>query len=262
MTALPESSPAAASAIPPAMSPARRTTTDPASPEQQQQQGPKFTLPKLRLEFRDITHPGAQIFFTSVHASDVITRATQNVFRLLYRSPGDPKTCAPPTRSVTFILRDMPGVAYTTVTELDNDHKEIHFALNHIVSTGKARAGAEIAGVITHELVHCLQWNGRATCPGGLVEGVADWVRLRCDLAPPHWKREADVKWDAGYQHTAFFLDYLEGRFGEGFVWRLNEKLRVGRYDEKRFWTELTSTTVDALHKAYVEHLGRDADGS
>lgn len=31
----------------------------------------------------------------------------------------------PPTRSVTVFLEDMGGVAYTTGTDLDNDHKEI-----------------------------------------------------------------------------------------------------------------------------------------
>jgi hypothetical protein len=40
--------------------------------------------------------------------------------------------------------------------------------------------------------VHCLQWDAHKTCPGGLIEGVADWVRLNCDLSPPHWKRETD----------------------------------------------------------------------
>jgi hypothetical protein len=40
--------------------------------------------------------------------------------------------------------------------------------------------------------VHCYQWDAEGTCPGGLIEGVADWVRLNCDLSPPHWKKEVD----------------------------------------------------------------------
>lgn len=238
------------------MSPAIRVISSDAPDEQ----SAHFTLPKLRLEFRDITHPGAKLFFSAVNATEVITKGTANVLRLLYRSPSDPTTTAPPTRSVTFILRDMPGVAYTTGSELDDDHKEIHFALDHISNTSKTRTGSEIAGVITHELVHCFQWNAEGTCPGGLVEGIADWVRLHCDLAPPHWKKEVTHKWDEGYQHTAYFLEYLEGRFGVGFVRRLNEKLRVGEYEEKAFWTELTGTTVCALFKDYVEYLKDDAN--
>ena len=45
------------------------------------------------------------------------------------------------------------------------------------------------------------------TCPGGLIEGIADWVRLRAGLGAKHWKQEADGKWDAGYQHTGYFLE-------------------------------------------------------
>lgn len=76
-------------------------------------------------------------------------------------------------------------------TDLDNDHKEIHFSLNYINSINPAsRLTHEITGVLTHELVHCYQWDAHGTCPGGLIEGIADWVRLNCDLSPPHWKRE------------------------------------------------------------------------
>lgn len=218
-----------------------------------------FTLPKLRLEIRDINHPGASIFLKSVEAATCLQECTRNVLRLLYTSPSTPTTTAPPTRSVTLILRDMGGVAYTTGSELDKDHKEIHFSLRYISGIKpEARQRDEITGVITHELVHCFQYNGHSTCPGGLIEGVADWVRLNCDLCPPHWKKEADGKWDAGYQKTAYFLEYLEQRFGEGTVRRLNEKLRIGRYEEKKFWTELVGRPVEQLWGDYAEKLKED----
>ncbi|KAG6001506.1 hypothetical protein E4U21_004277 [Claviceps maximensis] len=217
-----------------------------------------FPHPKLRLEVRDITHPGAKLFFSSIQPTETMAAATADVLRLLYHSPSDPSTTPPPTRSITVIFRDMPGVAYTTGSDLDDDHKEIHFALAHISpNTASARVPAEITGVLTHEMVHCLQWNAHGTCPGGLIEGIADWVRLRCGLAPPHWKKEhVPEKWDAGYQHTAYFLDYLEReRFGCGFVRRVNEKLRVGKYHEKTFWVDLTGLTVHRLFEDYVEQL-------
>lgn len=37
-------------------------------------------------------------------------------------------------------------------------------------------------GVCVHEMVHCWQWNAKGTCPGGLIEGIADYVRLRSGL--------------------------------------------------------------------------------
>jgi len=147
----------------------------------------------------------------------------------------------------------MGGVAYTTGTELDNDHKEIHFSLRYIDGIKPpSRLTSEITGVLTHELVHCYQWDAKGTCPGGLVEGVADWVRLNCDLSPPHWKRETAGEWDRGYQHTAYFLEYLETRFGQGTVRKLNEKLRRHEYQVNPFWTQLLGRPVELLWQDYV----------
>lgn len=211
-------------------------------------------MPKIRLEIRDIAHHGAASFLRAMHADDLLTTSILNVIRWLYPGPLI-ESHAPPTRSVTLILRDMSGVAYTTGTELDNDHKEIHFSLQYIASILKNRVDHEILGVMTHEVVHCYQHNGFGTCPGGLIEGVADWVRLNCGLAPPHWKRETQGPWDRGYQHTAYFLEYLEKRFCEGTVRRLNEKLRVQKYHEKPFWEELLGLSVDQLWIEYVKEL-------
>ncbi|KAF4634946.1 hypothetical protein G7Y89_g3158 [Cudoniella acicularis] len=212
----------------------------------------QFSLPKLRLEIRDLNHAGTQSFLTSVIASDALQTSVQSVLSLLYHSPNSTTTTVPPTRSITLIMRSMEGVAYTTGTELDSDHKEIHFSLDYLHSSVAAsRMTDEIMGVLTHEVVHCYQYNGFGTCPGGLIEGIADWVRLNANLSPPHWKKEYSGNWDAGYQHTGYFLEYLEQRFGIGMIRRMNEKLRIERYEEKRFWTELCGRPVHQLWQDY-----------
>ena len=235
----------------------RPSTTEPQATTKK----PTFTLPILRLEIRDLRHAGAQNFLSSVIASDALASSVQSVLSLLYHSPDSPTTTVPPTRSVTLILRSMDGVAYTTGSDLDSDHKEIHFSLDYIHnSISQEHKTDEIMGVLTHEMVHCYQYNGFGTCPSGLIEGIADWVRLNAKLSPPHWKKEASGKWDAGYQHTGYFLEYLEKRFGEGLVRRMNEKLRIVRYDEKKFWTELCGRPVEQLWSDYAEAVEKGED--
>ncbi|KAK3196810.1 hypothetical protein K4F52_000154 [Lecanicillium sp. MT-2017a] len=237
----------------PQSSPHASTCAEASSPSSSSR---PFPLPKLRLEIRNLTHPAAHRALTALNLSECVATATQDVLRTLYASPADRTTTPPPTRSVTLVLRDMGGVAYTTGTELDDDHKEVHFSLPYIDGVRPPeRLAAEIRGVVTHELVHCFQHNAFGTCPGGLIEGVADWVRLQCGHVPPHWKREAKGKWDDGYQSTGYFLEYLEQRFGQGTVRRLNEKLRIQKYREDEFWVELLGRPVDELFEEYRQSL-------
>lgn len=217
-----------------------------------------FPLPKLRLEVRDLSHGGSDTFLKAVVATRALAESVQSVLTLLYQSPKSSTTTVPTTRSVTLILRPMEGVAYTTGSDLDNDHKEIHFSLDYIHKIAKNRKKDEIMGVLTHEMVHCFQYDAFGTCPGGLIEGIADWVRLHANLSPPHWKKEAKGKWDAGYEHTAYFLEYLEQRFGEGTVRRINDKLRIEKYHQKRFWTELLGRPVEQLWEDYGDSLEKE----
>ncbi len=75
-------------------------------------------------------------------------------------------------------------------------------------------------------------------------------MRLQRKFIPPHWKRTPGDKWDAGYQSTAFFLEWVDQRVGEGHVRKLNEAM-VERYEES-LWTTLTGHTIESLWKKYV----------
>jgi len=109
-------------------------------------------------------------------------------------------------------------------------------------------------------MVHCWQWAAKGTCPGGLIEGIADFVRLKSDFVPPHWKQECNGDWDAGYQHTGYFLDYLENRFGEGTVVKINERLRDREYKEDAFWDHCCGKKVHSLWEEYGKSLSKDGD--
>jgi hypothetical protein len=211
----------------------------------------KFDVPKLRLQFNDLSHEGSSIFLSNIRGHEDLETQVQNVLNLLYT----PDCHRPGTRSVTLIVREAGGVAYTTGLDLDDDHKEIHLDLNY-VARSRPDQRYELLGVLCHELVHCFQWNAEGTCNGGLIEGIADWVRLRAGLPAKHWKQDAHGKWDAGYQQTGFFLDYLEHRFGPGTVRAINACLRKGKYDEQKIFEKCCEgECVEELWKSYVKHL-------
>lgn len=230
---------------------------------------PSYPTPKLRLQIHDLSHPGSCIFLDNCNAATALPSAVESVLSILY-IPTQSNVHIPGTRSVTVILEPMDGVAYTAGMHLDNDHKEIHFSLDYIKNNvSEERRGKEIQGVLVHEMVHCWQWNAKGTCPGGLIEGIADYVRLKAGLDPPHWKRptkkkarkgekeperdERDQKWDAGYEKTGFFLEWLEEMYGDGKVRNINEMLQDREYDEKEFWKNLFGEDIDDLWKRYVD---------
>ncbi|KAJ5166970.1 uncharacterized protein N7482_005751 [Penicillium canariense] len=255
--------------------------------------------PKFRLHAEDLRHPGSTAFLVYIpNVASTLDTALSNIVRYLYTAPEYESTEAgsapkskrpffcpsiPPTRSVTLFLRDFSGVAYTTGTELDDDHKEIHLSLPYIKhckeSSSKADPVDELAGVLTHELVHCYQHTSPPDSeksgkdipnpPGGLIEGIADFVRLKAGLSPPHWKRptssaEREKEWDAGYQHTAYFLAWIEDVWvGRGAIGMLNDRLfRVGYVsgekgdsDEVGFWESLFGAGVAELWGEYGQWL-------
>ena len=224
---------------------------------------PDLPKPKVRLEIRDLTHPGARVFLDNVDVASILNDAVSTVLRTLYPQHSE-KELIPPVRSVTLVLRSMETLAYTTGTELDDDHKEIHFSLDYIskiASDPPHRQRDEITGVLLHEMVHVWQYWGSGTAPMGLTEGVADYVRLKADLSPPHWKRDTSVSWDAGYQHTAYFLDWLEKQYRLGTVSRINEHLRREEYEEEAFWKELFGKSVGTLWELYKFSQGEDWKG-
>ena len=198
----------------------------------------------------------------SVH---LIPNAINHVLRHLYVPYGSKNI--PKVRSVTVKLRGMDGVAYTTGLDLDDMHKEIHCSLHYLASNrhDPIKFRHETLGVITHEMVHCFQHNCKGTAPGGLIEGIADYVRSKAALAPPHWKKTPEGrgdKWDAGYEKTAWFLEWLEAQRGAGMISRMNEFMGRCVYKEDEFWPELFGETIETLwerYKASWEHEHKES---
>ena len=253
---------------------------------------------KLRIHLDDITHPAIQKITQVLPLSTLIEEAIANVQAHLYTPPKHSETqteVAPPqhpipspnhplklqpqeVRSVTLILRPMEGVAYTTGTDLDEAHKEIHLSLDYLLARIKqfyrtedvsalpnSEAGDkafihEVRGVVTHEMVHAFQHNGKSSCPGGLVEGIADYVRMKAGLGAAHWnpwpagKRTRGEKWDEGYQKSAWFLEWVEDTVGGvGSIGRLNEAMRKEEWDDGKIWERVMGKSVKDCWKRYED---------
>ena len=143
---------------------------------------------------------------------------------------------------VSLFIDDRDGVAFTS-------NNEIHVSARYI-NGYSGNVKTEITGVLYHESTHIWQWNGNGqSTPGGLIEGIADYVRLKAGYAPSHWVKPGQGdRWDQGYDVTARFLDYCNS-LRNGFVAELNKKLRNGY--SANFFVELLGKNVDQLWKDY-----------
>ncbi|XP_006661891.1 uncharacterized protein LOC102706684 [Oryza brachyantha] len=152
-----------------------------------------------------------------------------------------------PVDAVTLAVEDIGGVAFTSANG-------IHLSAQYVGGySGDVRA--EVTGVLYHEATHVWQWDGRGGANGGLIEGIADFVRLRAGYAPSHWVRPGQGdRWDQGYDVTARFLDYCDSSVVQGFVAQLNAKMKDGYSDD--FFVQISGKTVDQLWQDYKAKYG------
>ncbi|ONH91773.1 hypothetical protein PRUPE_8G136300 [Prunus persica] len=170
--------------------------------------------------------------------------ATEFIWDLFQQStPEDRKS----VHNITLTIEDMKGEAYTNTS-----NNEIHVSAGYILSYPAADAEGqrnEMNGVIYHQLTHVWQWNGNGQAPRGLVEGIADYVRMKSGFIPSQWAQPGvGDRWDQGYDVTARFLEYLES-LRNGFVTELNKKMRLGYSDDD--FVQLLGKNVGQLWTEY-----------
>jgi hypothetical protein len=154
----------------------------------------------------------------------------------------------PPPPDVKIVFETMDGVAYTA-------GGEIH------ISADWVRKHPNDFGMVVHELTHVVQRYPRNRA-GWLVEGIADYVRLRHfepQLPPPRIDF-AKAKYTDSYKTTATFLAYLEDTYGADVVPKLNAALRRRTYKDELF-EEIAGKPLDALWADFVEAKHAAAQG-
>ncbi|KAI9127526.1 hypothetical protein K1719_000519 [Acacia pycnantha] len=194
--------------------------------------------------------PGGRAFRDKIgdaYARRTLDSATKFIWRIFQQnSPADRKN----VQKVSLFVDDMDGVAFTS-------NNEIHLSARYVGSySGDVKK--EVTGVLYHEMTHVWQWNGNGRANGGLIEGIADYVRLKAGLAPSHWVKPGQGdRWDQGYDVTARFLDYCNS-LKSGFVAQLNKKMRTAYSDD--YFRQLLGKTVDQLWRDYKAKFGNNLE--
>ncbi|EEF43590.1 uncharacterized protein LOC8288104 [Ricinus communis] len=172
-------------------------------------------------------------------SNKTLTEATGFIWKLLDLNILRNRKCA---ARISLIIEDIDGVAYT-------EDNEMHISTRYIENCSRECLRSEVTGILYHETTHIWQWNGNGQTPGGLIEGIADFVRLKANYAPSHWVQPGQGdRWDQGYDVTARFLDYCND-LRNGFVAELNKKMIDDYSDE--FFIELLGKSVDQLWSDY-----------
>lgn len=119
--------------------------------------------------------------------------------------------CNVPMRAIRVIVQKMDGVAHTC-------GEEIYLSSNYF----KTKSDEEVTGVLIHEMVHVWQ---HSCDNSGLIEGIADYIRLLSGLRPPHWEDFKSENWDDGYLSTALFLQWIQTQYSFNILLCLNSRI-------------------------------------
>ncbi|KAF6983580.1 hypothetical protein CFC21_001742 [Triticum aestivum] len=149
--------------------------------------------------------------------------------------------------------RDYDSVTLAVVDNIEpvaqTSGNAIQLRAQYVAGFDEGDVKKEVKGVLYHEATHVWQWNGQGRANGGLIEGIADYVRLKADLAPTHWRPQGSGdRWDEGYDVTAKFLDYCDS-LKAGFVAEMNSKLKDGYSDD--YFVQILGKSVDQLWNDY-----------
>ncbi|XP_073120291.1 uncharacterized protein [Henckelia pumila] len=115
---------------------------------------------------------------------------------------------------------------------------------------GQGKARYHFTAIMYHEMTHVFQWSGQQTAPGGLTEGMADYVMVKSHIyeKSTYPKPGAGSRWDEGYGITEHFLEYCDS-LREGFTPALNKKMRYAYSDN--YFVELLGKPVNQLWLDY-----------
>ncbi|XP_019449590.1 PREDICTED: uncharacterized protein LOC109352179 [Lupinus angustifolius] len=185
---------------------------------------------------------GGQKFDKSIgadYAKQTMNSATDFILKLFQENvdAADRKN----VEEVKLVIENIEGVAF-------DSNNEIHVSASFI-ERFNGDIKSEITGMLYHEMTHVWQWNANGQAPSGLIEGIADFVRLKAGYVSNNWVPPGrGDDWFQGYDVTARFLDYCN-TIENGFVAELNKKMKSSYSDT--YFVELLGKPVSQLWSDY-----------
>ncbi|XP_051133184.1 uncharacterized protein LOC127252866 [Andrographis paniculata] len=149
--------------------------------------------------------------------------------------------------NVGFIVKTLTDGAMAEIGEDNIYYNDI--AIRDLPA-GQEQAKFFFKSVVYHEATHIYQFNGKGTAPGGLTEGIADYVMVKSKVYNPegYTKPGEGSKWDEGYGVTTRFLEYCDS-LKPGFTPTLNNKMKdVFKED---YFQELIGKPLAQLWREY-----------
>jgi basic secretory peptidase family protein len=176
----------------------------------------------------------------------------RNVCQILYRAASEVRNAT----HLELIIRYAPGeVAWKSgdgadiTVMISTDH------MKNVYEQGRDLA-KEIKGILFHEMTHMYQQDDsdRDGVDLGLIEGIADYVRILAGYTPEGAGPNPGGSWHDGYTTTAFFLIWLDEEYPD-FVYRLN--LSMDNTDgidwSEESFRDLTGKSADELWEDYAD---------
>lgn len=174
----------------------------------------------------------------------------KEILGALYVNPLD----ACPVQYITIHVMPFEGVAYAFNST--DGSKTIVISSTWLTEQQKTYSAypsipvANLTGTVLHEMVHALQYNGAGQCPWYIIEGIADYVRIKTGRSDPRWENTG-ATYKNGYKDCAYLLNWLDDKY-PGFVRSLNLKMKK-TYNEQMVLELSGGKTWDQLFQEYSQ---------
>jgi hypothetical protein len=208
----------------------------------------------VTLDLED-TDEGRLALFTGAMTDDptaTIQEIGRRVCQILYREPDEVRNAT----HLTLIIRYAPGeVAWKSgdgadiTVMISTDH------MQNVHDDGRDLE-KEIKGILFHEMTHMYQHDD-SDADGvdiGLIEGIADFVRILAGYTPEGAGPNPGGSWDDGYTTTAFFLIWVDEQYPDS-VYRINLTMDStdGQDWSEESFRDITGKSVDELWDDYAD---------